>query len=227
MTPFRNMSTIDVASVPSSLAIPTCDHCGNEWIDPKTAEALDEALQGAYAEELHKRLEAALATIASAEITQRRLEQVLGLSLGYLSRVRAKRGDAMRAPAREHARVDRRGSQAPPESAGELAQRGVALLTRRQHLAEYWKLLDRECHAHVLARDLRRVAEDLLEILRQRTATEVSPDPKSHGLRQQVRLVVLEPALRVRDPTQLSIDGLRPIARFAMTPLMWFDSADA
>jgi transcriptional regulator with XRE-family HTH domain len=33
-------------------------------------------------------------TIESAEITQRRLEQVLGLSAGYLSRVRAKRGDA-------------------------------------------------------------------------------------------------------------------------------------
>jgi len=81
-------------AVPNTLAIPTCDHCGNEWIDPKTAEAIDEALQGAYAEELHKRLEAALVAIASAEITQRRLEQVLGLSLGYLSRVRAKRGDA-------------------------------------------------------------------------------------------------------------------------------------
>ena len=90
-TPFRNMSAI---AVPSTLAIPTCDHCGNEWIDPKTAEAIDEALQGVYAEELHKRLEAALVTIASAEITQRRLEQVLGLSVGYLSRVRAKRGDA-------------------------------------------------------------------------------------------------------------------------------------
>ena len=91
MTPFRNMSAV---AVPSSLAIPTCGHCGNQWIDPKTAEALDEALQDAYAEALHQRLEAALATITSAEVTQRRLEQVLGLSLGYLSRVRAKRGDA-------------------------------------------------------------------------------------------------------------------------------------
>lgn len=90
-TPYRNMSAL---AVPSTLAIPTCDNCGNEWIDPKTAKAIDEALQGAYAEELHKRLEAALVAIASAEITQRRLEQVLGLSLGYLSRVRAKRGDA-------------------------------------------------------------------------------------------------------------------------------------
>jgi hypothetical protein len=82
-------------AVPSTLAIPTCDKCGNEWIDPETAEALDTALQGAYADELHKRLEAALVTIfASADISQRRLEQVLGLSVGYLSRLRARRGDA-------------------------------------------------------------------------------------------------------------------------------------
>jgi hypothetical protein len=90
--PYRNMSAL---AVPSTLAIPTCDKCGNEWIDPKTAEALDEALQGVYADELHKRLEAALVTIlASADISRRRLEQVLGLSVGYLSRVRARRGDA-------------------------------------------------------------------------------------------------------------------------------------
>jgi hypothetical protein len=82
-------------AVPSTLAIPTCDHCGNEWIDPKTARAIDEALQSAYAEELHKRLEAALVTIlAAADVSQRRLEQLLGLSIGYLSRVRSKRGDA-------------------------------------------------------------------------------------------------------------------------------------
>src|SRR5262245_43743754 len=90
--PFRNMAAL---AVPSTLAIPTCDHCGNEWIDPKTAGAIDEALQGAYAEELHKRLEAALVTIlATADVSQRRLEQLLGLSIGYLSRVRSKRGIA-------------------------------------------------------------------------------------------------------------------------------------
>lgn len=90
--PFRNMAAL---SVPSTLAIPTCDRCGNEWIDPKTAQALDEALQGAYADELHKRLDAALDQILNtAEISQRRLEQLLGLSVGYLSRLRGRRGDA-------------------------------------------------------------------------------------------------------------------------------------
>lgn len=89
--PFRNMAAL---AVPSTLAIPTCDNCGNEWIDPKTAQALDEALQGAYADELHKRLDTALEQILTLGIPQRRIEQLLGLSVGYLSRLRGRRGDA-------------------------------------------------------------------------------------------------------------------------------------
>jgi hypothetical protein len=90
--PFRNMAAL---AVPSTLPIPTCDHCGNEWIDPKTAEALDQALQGAYADELYKRLDAALDRILTTTgIPQRRLEQLLGLSVGYLSRLRGRRGYA-------------------------------------------------------------------------------------------------------------------------------------
>jgi len=90
--PFRNMTAL---AVPSTLAIPTCNHCGSEWIDPKTAQAIDEALQGAYTDELHKRLVAAIDAILTAtEIPQRRLEQLLGLSVGYISRLRSGRGDA-------------------------------------------------------------------------------------------------------------------------------------
>lgn len=90
--PFRNMAAL---AVPSTLAIPTCNHCGNEWIDPKTAQAIDEALQGAYADVLHKRLVDAIDTIMKAtDVPQRRLEQLLGLSVGYISRLRSGRGDA-------------------------------------------------------------------------------------------------------------------------------------
>jgi hypothetical protein len=35
--PFRNLAALPV---PATLSIPTCDHCGNEWIDLKTARAL-------------------------------------------------------------------------------------------------------------------------------------------------------------------------------------------
>ena len=90
--PFRNMAAL---AVPSTLEIPTCNYCGNEWIDPKTAEAIDEALQGAYADELHRRLVTAIDSILKvSEIPQRRLEQLLGLSVGYISRLRSGRGDA-------------------------------------------------------------------------------------------------------------------------------------
>jgi len=89
--PFRNMVAL---AVPSTFEIPTCTHCGNEWIDPGTAKALDEVLQRTYADELHKRLEAAIDQILSVvEIPQRKLEQLLGLSEGYLSRLRGRRGD--------------------------------------------------------------------------------------------------------------------------------------
>ena len=61
----------------------------------RTAKLLDDALQDAYAKELHKRLDAAVKRILTiAKIPQRRLEQLLGLSVGYLSRLRGRRGDA-------------------------------------------------------------------------------------------------------------------------------------
>ena len=90
--PFRNMSAL---AVPSDLAIPTCDNCGNEWIDGETAAAIDAALESAYSDELHKRLNVALEQILKlADMPQRRIEQLLGLSAGYLSRLRGRRGEA-------------------------------------------------------------------------------------------------------------------------------------
>jgi len=90
--PFKNLAALPV---PASIAIPTCDRCGTEWIDARTAKALDDALAGAYATELRKRLDTALdAILATPGASQRRVEQVLGLSPGYLSRVRRGRGDA-------------------------------------------------------------------------------------------------------------------------------------
>lgn len=89
--PFRNMTALPV---PRTLAIPTCDHCGNEWIDAKTAAELDEALQRAYAHELRARLDSALDQIHSQGVPQRTVERLLGLSTGYLSRLRGRRGEA-------------------------------------------------------------------------------------------------------------------------------------
>lgn len=89
--PYRNMAAL---SVPSTVAIPTCNHCGNEWIDEQTAEALDTALESVYANELHKRLVAFVDTILSTtKVSQRKLEQLLGVSEGYLSKLRGRRSD--------------------------------------------------------------------------------------------------------------------------------------
>src|SRR5437773_2650545 len=88
--PFRNMAAV---TVPTDFQIPTCDHCGAERIDDPTARALDVMLQDPYVQELSNRLSRSLERVLSYGITQRRLEQLLGLSQGYLSRLKTERGD--------------------------------------------------------------------------------------------------------------------------------------
>jgi hypothetical protein len=88
--PFRNMAAV---AVPADFQVPTCDLCGAERIDGPTSEALDVALEGAYAQALSHRLASALERVLSYGITQRRLEQLLGLSQGYLSRLKTERGE--------------------------------------------------------------------------------------------------------------------------------------
>lgn len=46
--PYRDATAL---LVPATIEIPTCDHCGSEWIDHQTAVALDEALQPLYEQE--------------------------------------------------------------------------------------------------------------------------------------------------------------------------------
>jgi hypothetical protein len=80
--------------VPKDLLIPTCDHCGSEWIDDAIAKALDEVLPRVYANEVHKRFIAALEKVLmTSDIPQRRIERLLGLSQGYLSRLKNDRGE--------------------------------------------------------------------------------------------------------------------------------------
>lgn len=90
-SPYRNMAAV---SIPADFMIPTCDRCGAERIDGPTAEALDEVLEVAYSKELTDRLVRAVDRILETGITQRRLEQLVGLSQGYLSRLKTERGEA-------------------------------------------------------------------------------------------------------------------------------------
>lgn len=78
--------------IPARVEIPTCNHCGAEWMDPATARAIDEALKRVYQESLRARLNEALTKIR-ARTSMRQVESLLGLSEGYLSKVSNSRSD--------------------------------------------------------------------------------------------------------------------------------------
>ena len=71
-------------TVPADLAVLTCDHCGEEWITPEDAKRIDTALEQVYRAELLRRARAVLPDPKDAP----RVERDLGLSPGYLSRIR-------------------------------------------------------------------------------------------------------------------------------------------
>ncbi len=75
-------------SVPDDIAIPTCNNCGEEYSDAQTAKAVDESVAPLYDRRLREMAKAALEKLAK-EIKQNRLENLLGLSEGYLSKLRS------------------------------------------------------------------------------------------------------------------------------------------
>jgi hypothetical protein len=72
--------------VPSDFEIPTCDHCGEEWLDANTANALDSVLAELYLDALRATFEKAIAVLTKHR-SQRTLERLLGLSQGYISKL--------------------------------------------------------------------------------------------------------------------------------------------
>lgn len=82
--PFKNFPALEI---PESVAIPTCSNCGTEWIDRKTAAALDSALANEAAKVLSSVARKAIEFLGVI-LPQRDLEAGLGLSAGYLSKVR-------------------------------------------------------------------------------------------------------------------------------------------
>lgn len=87
-TPFRNMQAL---AVPEDFGIPTCGRCHHEFLDDETSAALQPLLQAAYQRALQRRVRQAIDAV-TRYTSQRRLEQLLGLSQGYLSRLRAGAG---------------------------------------------------------------------------------------------------------------------------------------
>lgn len=86
--PYRNMQAL---ALPDDFAIPTCGRCHHEFYDEETLAALQPVLQKAYQQALQRRVRQAIDAV-TRYTSQRRLEQLLGLSQGYLSRLRAGAG---------------------------------------------------------------------------------------------------------------------------------------
>ena len=75
--------------VPASMGIPTCTNCGSEWIDAVTARQLDAVMQRVYEDHLKAEALRLLQELAQQAVPQNRVERLLGLSQGYLSKVRS------------------------------------------------------------------------------------------------------------------------------------------
>jgi hypothetical protein len=83
--------------IPARLKIPTCRNCGTRWFDEVTAATLDDALEPIYQRRLKDRLQQDLGVLIHRGLTEARIEEALGVSRGYLSRLRS----GSRTPSRE------------------------------------------------------------------------------------------------------------------------------
>ena len=72
--------------VPADFKIPTCDNCVAEWMDAATSKALTATLEKEYRSALGAMAITAIKKIRETQST-RRLEQLLDLSEGYLSKL--------------------------------------------------------------------------------------------------------------------------------------------
>ena len=85
---YRNIGAL---LIPADFSIPTCGRCAAEYLSPATCDRLAPLLLSSYLAAL-RRAAAKLVPGATAKISQRRLEAVLGVSQGYLSRIKSQSG---------------------------------------------------------------------------------------------------------------------------------------
>lgn len=112
--------TIENLPIPPDLHIPTCDHCGAEWNRPEDALRVDRALQAVYRKELTRRAIAAIDRLVQVRRAGE-IEHILGLSQGYLSRIRS-------------------GAKVPaPDMVLELGLLALAPESRLREAEDFWK----------------------------------------------------------------------------------------
>lgn len=84
-TRYRNLGALPI---PADCPIATCSRCGAQYLP----DALDEYLNPVYQAELRSRAALAIAQLGG-RISQRKLELLLNLSQGYLSRLKSGGGN--------------------------------------------------------------------------------------------------------------------------------------
>ena len=84
--PYRVFTALPV---PDDCLIPACCRCGAQYLDDETIAALGPVLERVYCAELQRIAALMLGRIPRKLIPRRRLELLLGLSQGYLSRIAA------------------------------------------------------------------------------------------------------------------------------------------
>ena len=90
----RHYRVLAQLPIPDDFEIPTCGRCGSEYSEESIDRKLDQALASVYLDSLQALAKASIGRLTERDpetkrrfISQRRLELVLGLSQGYLSRL--------------------------------------------------------------------------------------------------------------------------------------------
>ncbi|HYO65107.1 MAG TPA: hypothetical protein VEU33_03410, partial [Archangium sp.] len=73
--------------LPADLELPTCSACGQQWLDADASRRLDVAMEESYRAELIRKAEKSIEALRK-HLPQRDLERLLGVSSGWLSKVK-------------------------------------------------------------------------------------------------------------------------------------------
>lgn len=73
--------------LPADLELPTCSACDQQWLDAEATRRLEVAMEESYRAELVHKAEKSIEALRK-HLPQRELERLLGLSSGWLSKVK-------------------------------------------------------------------------------------------------------------------------------------------
>lgn len=82
--PYKNLPDLELAA---DVEVPTCDECGEEWLGADEHKELDRVLNRAYRNEMSKKAQKYIEEIGRS-MHQFELEPLLGLSAGYISKLK-------------------------------------------------------------------------------------------------------------------------------------------